>query len=122
MNEKVIVAGDFNATFDDRDVHDPEAWREQILNSTPERAALRGLLELGLVDALREFHAQGGIYTWWDFYTRAFERGNKGLRIDHLLLSPPARAACTGVEVDLDARSGAKPSDHAPVVATLEEA
>ena len=119
LDEKVMVAGDFNCTFDDRDVHDPEAWREKILNSTPERQALRDVLALGLQDALRQFHTEGGIYTWWDFYTRAFERGNKGLRIDHLLLSPPALAACTGVEVDLSARRGAKPSDHAPVVATL---
>ena len=54
-----------------------------------------------------------------NYRTRAFERGNKGLRIDYLLLSPPAMAACTGVEVDLDARRGPKPSDHAPVIAEL---
>lgn len=119
MREKVVLTGDFNITFDDRDVYDPEAWRERILCSTPEREALARLMEPGLQDAFRQFHEEAGHYTWWDFRTRAFRRG-QGLRIDHFLMSPPALEACTGVEVDLDARAGEKPSDHAPVVATLE--
>ncbi len=119
LTEKVVIGGDFNVTRDDKDVHDPRAWHEKILCSTPERAALSAVLELGYADGLRHFHPQGDIYTWWDFRTRAFERGNKGLRIDYLLLSPPALAAASAVEVDLEARRGAKPSDHAPVVATL---
>lgn len=119
LSEKVVVGGDLNVTRDDLDVHDPRAWHEKILCSTPERAALGAVLGLGYADGLRHFHPAGGVYTWWDFRTRAFERGNKGLRIDYLLLSPPALAECSAVEVDLDARRGAKPSDHAPVVATL---
>jgi len=117
--EKVVVCGDFNVTFDDRDVYDTARWHERILCSTPEREALRGVLDAGLSDALRRFHEEDGIYTWWDYRTRGFERGNRGLRIDHHLMSEAALEACTGVEVDLDARRGPKPSDHAPVIATL---
>ena len=120
MGEKVILTGDFNITFDDRDVHDPEAWHEKILCSTPEREALARITELGLADAFRNFEDDSGHYTWWDFRTRGFQRG-LGLRIDHFLMSPPALAACKGVEIDLEARAAEKPSDHAPVVATLEE-
>jgi exodeoxyribonuclease-3 len=118
LDEKVVVAGDFNVTFDDRDVYDPERWRERILCSTPERQALGGLTDLGYADAFRKFHEEGGHYTWWDFRTFGWKRGN-GLRIDHLLMSPPALDACTDVTIDRDARDGAKPSDHAPVIATL---
>lgn len=120
MDEKVVVGGDFNVTLDDLDVHDPAAWREHILCSTPEREALAGVLAAGLADGLRAFHPEGRVFTWWDYRTRAFERGNKGLRIDYLFLSPPALALCEAVEVDLSARRGEKPSDHAPVVATLK--
>lgn len=120
LSEKVVVGGDLNVTRDDLDVHDARAWHERILCSTPERAALGAVLELGYVDGLRHFHPAGGVYTWWDFRTRAFERGNKGLRIDYLLFSPSAAAACSAVAVDLEARRGPKPSDHAPVVATFE--
>ena len=118
-NEKVCLCGDFNVTFDDRDVWDPERWRERVLCSTPEREALARVLEGGLADAFRRFHEEGGHYTWWDYRTRGFQRG-QGLRIDHFLLSEPALAACRGVEVDTRARGGEKPSDHAPVIATFD--
>ena len=116
-SEKVVIGGDFNVTRDDLDVHDPRAWNEKILCSAREREALAALLADGWSDGLRHFHPQGRVFTWWDYYTRAFERGNKGLRIDYLLLSAPALEQCRSVEVDLAARGGAKPSDHAPVVA-----
>ena len=119
MDDPVVVTGDFNITFDDRDVYDPEKWRDRILCSVPERAALAKLMEPGLVDAFREFESEGGHYTWWDFRTRGFQRGN-GLRIDHFLLSPPALGRCTGVSIDTEERGREKPSDHAPVVVTLD--
>jgi exodeoxyribonuclease-3 len=119
FREKIVLAGDFNITFDDRDVHDPQAWHEKILCSTPERHALEELTSLGFHDAFRKFHKDGGHYTWWDFRTNGFRRG-QGLRIDHLLMSEPALKACAKVEIDLSAREGEKPSDHAPVIATLE--
>ena len=119
MSEKLIVTGDFNCTFDDRDVYDPEGWRERILCSTPEREALARVMEPGLHDAFRKFHEQAGYYTFWDYRTRGYERGN-GLRIDHLLMSEPALEVCTGVFIDSEARGGEKPSDHAPVIATLD--
>ena len=119
LAEKVVLAGDFNVTFDDRDVYDPEAWREKILCSTRERDALRSVMQPGLVDAFRRFHDEGGHYTWWDFRTRGFQRG-QGLRIDHFLMSAEALRACRGVDIDVAARAGAAPSDHAPVVAEVE--
>lgn len=118
VSDKIVVTGDMNCTFDDRDVYDPVRWHEQILCSTPERAALTKIMSPGFVDAFRARHAEGGHYTWWDFRTRGFQRGN-GLRIDHFLMSPPAYEACTGVEIDIEERGREKPSDHAPVIATL---
>lgn len=115
----LVVLGDFNVTFDDRDVYDPEEWREAILCSTPERDALNKLCGLGLHDSFRRFHEEGGHYTWWDFRTKGFQR-KQGLRIDHLLMSRSALDRCSGVSIDLEARKGEKPSDHAPVVATLD--
>jgi len=119
MTDKVVLTGDFNITFDDRDIYDPKRWHEKILCSTPEREALAKIMEPGLTDAFRTFEEEGGHYTWWDFRTRGFGRDH-GLRIDHFLMSPSALAACTGVTVDKEERGQEKPSDHAPVVATLE--
>ena len=118
LAQKLVVTGDFNITFDDRDVYDPEAWRGKVLCSEPERDALAEVMGLGLRDAYRKFDQEAGKYTWWDFRSRGFSRG-AGLRIDHFLLSQEAYEACSCVEVDLEARRGEKPSDHAPVIATL---
>jgi len=62
---------------------------------------------------------EGGLYTWWDYRAGAFHR-NRGLRIDHILLSPSLAKRCAAVEIDRNERKGARPSDHAPVVATFE--
>lgn len=117
--EKVVVTGDFNITFDDRDVWDPEGLREAIHCSTQEREALAQVMEFGLHDGLRKHQEEGGVFTWWDHRGGAFWR-NQGLRIDHFLLSGPALEACTGVTVDRDARKGKGPSDHVPVTAEFE--
>ncbi len=117
--QELLVCGDFNVAPEDRDVWDPEQWRGKILFSDPEKEALRNLVDWGLADALRLHHAEGGIYTWWDYRAGAFHRG-WGMRIDHILLSAPLAARCRAVEVDRDERKGEKPSDHAPLLAVLD--
>ncbi len=119
IGEKIVVTGDFNITFDDRDVHDPERWHEKILCSTLEREALGKVMDLGFIDALRKHHEEPGIYTWWDLRGGSFWKDH-GLRIDHFLMSPAALEACSSVTVDRDQRKGKGPSDHAPVVAVLD--
>jgi len=111
---KLVVLGDFNIAPDDRDVHDPAAWHEQILCSTPERDALRALLALGLSDSYRLFHEDGGHYSWWDYRQAAFRR-NIGLRIDLVLVSEALRASARAVGIDREPRTWDRPSDHAPV-------
>lgn len=61
---RLALLGDFNIAPEDRDVHDPELWREKILCSTPERAAFRALLDLGLVDAFRLFEQPEKSFSW----------------------------------------------------------
>ncbi|GAA5235672.1 exodeoxyribonuclease III [Verticiella sediminum] len=116
---RLALLGDFNVAPDDRDVHDPAKWEGQVLVSEPERAALRALIELGLSDAFRLFEQPEKSFSWWDYRQLAFRR-NAGLRIDHILLSPPLRDACTACAIDKEPRRNDQPSDHAPVVATLD--
>lgn len=115
---KLIVLGDFNIAPDDRDVHDPIAWREQILCSAPEREALKRLLELGLHDSFRLHSAEAGQFSWWDYRAAGFRR-NLGLRIDLVLVSEALRAACAAAVIDREPRSWDRPSDHAPVCVEL---
>lgn len=111
---KLVVLGDFNITPDDRDVHDPAAWHEQILCSTPEREALKSLLALGLHDSFRLFQPDAGHFSWWDYRQAAFRR-NLGLRIDLVLISEALRASASAAGIDREPRRWERPSDHAPV-------
>ena len=111
-----VTLGDFNIAPEDRDVHDPEAWRERILCSTPEREALQKLLELGLIDTFRLFEQEAGSFSWWDYRAAAFRR-NMGLRIDLILASKPLAEKCTACSIDTEPRRLERPSDHTPVVA-----
>jgi len=115
-NPRVAVAGDFNVAPEDRDVHDPAAWAGQVLCSEPERALFRDWLALGLADSFRLFDQPPQTFSWWDYRQLAFPK-NRGLRIDHILLSTPLAATCGACRIDRNARKGEKPSDHAPVIA-----
>jgi len=119
QHERFVVLGDFNITPDDRDVHDPEAWHERILCSTPERAALNHILELGLTDTFRLFEQEEKTFSWWDYRAAAFRR-NLGLRIDLILASQPLARACSACAVDKAPRKLERPSDHAPVFAEFD--
>lgn len=118
--DPLVVVGDFNVTMDDRDVHDPVWWHEKILCSTPERQALRNVMAFGLADGLRLHHQQAGIFTWWH-YTAGAAFKDDGMRIDHVLLTPPATARCTDVVVHKELRLKKTPSDHVPVSALLAD-
>lgn len=115
----LAVMGDFNIAPEDRDVHDPEAWREQVLCSTPERQALRGIVELGFTDSFRLFSEEGGHYSWWDYRQGAFRR-NMGLRIDLILVSAALGARLKSASIDRTPRTWERPSDHVPVMIELE--
>jgi exodeoxyribonuclease III len=114
----LALLGDYNIAPEDRDVHDPDAWRGQVLCSEPEREAFRKLLALGLKDSFRLFDQPEKTFSWWDYRMMAFRR-NLGLRIDHILLSEPLAARCTASVIDRDMRKLERPSDHAPAIATL---
>lgn len=116
--EPLVVVGDFNVTLDDRDVHDPAWWRGKILCSDAERQAMRNVMAFGLEDALRLYHDEGGIFTWWHYRAGA-AFVDDGLRIDYILTSPPATQRCRQVVVHKELRLAKSPSDHVPVTATF---
>ncbi|HEX8955412.1 MAG TPA: exodeoxyribonuclease III [Burkholderiaceae bacterium] len=115
----LALLGDYNIAPEDRDVADPENWVGQVLVSEPERAAFKAFCDLGLKDSFRLFEQPEKLYSWWDYRQMAFRR-NKGLRIDHILLSAPLVARCKSCVIDKVPRKWEQPSDHTPVVATLE--
>lgn len=115
---QLVLMGDFNITFDDLDVWDPEGLRETIHCTTEERNQLQALMALGLHDAHRLFEQPPRSFSWWDYRMLGFQK-NRGLRIDHILISDALRARATACTIDRQPRKNKQPSDHAPVVVTL---
>ncbi len=115
---KLVLLGDFNITVDDRDTYDPEGLRETIHHTTEERQHFQALIDLGLTDAFRMFEQLEKSYSWWDYREFGFRR-NRGLRIDHILVSEALVPAVTGCTIDKLPRKNERPSDHAPVTVEL---
>jgi exodeoxyribonuclease-3 len=118
QHPRMIVLGDFNIAPEDRDVHAPDQWQDKILCSPPERDAFSRLLGLGLHDAFRQFDQDPQSFSWWDYRMNGFAR-NLGLRIDHVLVSEALRPLLDACHIDREPRMLERPSDHAPVLATL---
>ena len=115
---RLALCGDYNIAPDERDVHDPQRWQDCILVSEPERAAFRRFIDLGLADSFRLFEQPEKTFSWWDYRMLGFQK-NQGLRIDHILLSAPLAAQCSAAGIDRAPRKRERPSDHAPVWASL---
>lgn len=115
---KLALLGDYNIAPDDRDVHDPVAWKDQVLCTEAERGAFSRLLAMGLKDSFRLFEQPEKTYSWWDYRMMGFRR-NMGMRIDHILLTQALAQNCTASIIERDMRKLERPSDHAPVMATL---
>lgn len=119
LYSKVAVIGDFNIAPEDRDVHEPAEWLGCVLVSPAERQAFQELLALGLIDSFRHFPQEEKVFSWWDYRAAGFRR-NRGLRIDHLLLSQELSDLCRESQIDKAPRKHERPSDHAPVWITLD--
>lgn len=109
-----VFCGDYNVIPQDMDAARPEAWHKDALALPESRKRFRRLLALGLTDAVRSRHANGGQYTFWDYQAGAWDR-NDGIRIDHHLLTPQAADMLTAAWIEADLRGTEKPSDHVPV-------
>jgi exodeoxyribonuclease-3 len=116
----LVLMGDFNITFDDADVWDPEGMRDQIHCTDEERYELNALVALGLHDAHRLFAQPAKSYSWWDYRDFGFRR-NHGLRIDHILVSGALKPRVSACWIDKTPRKNERPSDHAPVVVELKD-
>lgn len=118
QHPRLVLLGDFNIAPEDRDSYDPEGLRETIHHTTEERQHFQALLALGLHDSFRLFEQPEKSFSWWDYREFGFRR-NRGLRIDHILVTEALKPLVQACAVDRLPRKNERPSDHAPVTVTL---
>ena len=116
---RLVLVGDFNVAPEDRDSFDPVGLKDTIHHTVEERAHFQALLGLGLTDAYRMFEQPEKSYSWWDYRMLGFQK-NRGLRIDHILVSQALSDSVKACTIDRAPRKNPQPSDHAPVVVTLD--
>jgi len=119
QHPNLVLLGDYNITFDELDMWDPVGLAGTIHCTDAEREKLQALVGLGLTDSLRLFEQPDKSFSWWDYREFAFRR-NRGLRIDHILITGALKARASACLIDKAPRKNERPSDHAPVVLTLD--
>lgn len=113
-----VLAGDYNVCPTDADYAKGALGADDALVRPESRAAFRALMWLGLTDAVRALHPAETLYTFWDYQAGAWQR-DRGLRIDHALLSPRMAERLESVVIAKAERDRTQPSDHVPVMVTI---
>lgn len=118
----LILTGDFNVALESIDVFDPERFRDQVCFHPDEQAAMKEILDWGLVDIFRKHQPDGGHFTFWDYRIPYALKHNMGWRIDYILASAPLAEKSRNSWIDTQPRALPKPSDHAFLVAEFNVA
>ena len=115
----VVLAGDYNVVPTVDDIYPTRSLDNNALIQPASRQAFRRLLNQGWTDALRKLHPDGPLWTFWD-YKRERWLADKGMRLDHLLLSPLLSERLVDGGVDRWVRGEENASDHAPAWIMLD--
>ncbi|MFO8132462.1 MAG: exodeoxyribonuclease III [Thermoplasmatota archaeon] len=117
-DDAVVLLGDFNVAPEPIDVYDPGLLEGSIGFHPRERETLGLLQEWGFVDAYRTLHPDVEAFSWWDY--RGGFKNNRGMRVDHVWTSYALRDTIEECVIHREMRTAEKPSDHVPVVASLD--
>ncbi len=119
-NEIAIFGGDYNVAANDIDVYDPISLKNTVCFHIDEQKKFRQILNLGYLDSFRMVNPAAQNFSWWDYRGNSWSY-NKGMRIDYLLASPKAADYLSSAFMDDKMMmEKTKPSDHCPVVVTLD--
>ena len=116
----LALLGDYNVCPTDDDYYPGTLPPSDALLRPETRSRFRRLLWHGLTDAVRALRPSGAIWTFWDYQAGAWQR-DRGLRIDHALLSPHIAERLVSVAIHKDVRGEDQPSDHVPLMIELGE-
>lgn len=110
----IVFCGDLNVAHQDIDLTYPESNHHNHGFTDEERRGFDHLVQAGFVDTFREFHSEGGHYTWWSNMGNCRAK-NIGWRIDYFCISKSLRPHLKDAYI-LPQVMG---SDHAPIGMTL---
>ena len=111
--------GDYNVVPTAQDIYQTRSFDDNALIQPESRRAFARLVTQGWTDALRKLHPEGPLWTFWDYKRDRWQR-DKGMRLDHILLSPEMSERLISGGVDRWVRGEENASDHAPAWVRLD--
>ncbi|HZU31707.1 MAG TPA: exodeoxyribonuclease III [Candidatus Angelobacter sp.] len=115
----VVLAGDYNVVPTPQDIYPTRSLDNNALIQPESRKMFACLLAQGWTDALRKLKPEGPLWTFWDYKRERWPK-DKGMRLDHLLLSPSIAEHLVDGGVDRWVRGEENASDHAPAWIMLD--
>ena len=120
----VVLAGDYNVVPTPQDIYPTRSFIRRSLDNNAliqpaSRQAFARLLAQGWTDAMRKLYPDGPLWTFWDYKFERWQK-DKGMRLDHFLLSPNLSVRLVDGGVDRWARGQENASDHAPTWIMLD--
>ncbi len=106
----VVLCGDMNVAHKEIDLTNPKSNVRNHGFTAEERAGFDNFVKAGFIDTFREFHKEGGHYSWWARFNNCRAR-NIGWRIDYFLISGRLRPRLKKAFILKEAMG----SDHCPV-------
>lgn len=116
----VALAGDYNVVPTAQDIYPTRSLDRNALIQPESRHAFARFLAQGWTDALRRLQPEGPLWTFWD-YEHDRWKADKGMRLDHILLSPNLSARLERGGVDRWVRGEENASDHAPAWVEIQQ-
>ena len=113
-NKNIIIGGDFNIIPEEIDVYDFKKYKDDALFKLEIRKKFRELINMGFHDVYRYLNKDTKNYTFWDYMASSWQK-NKGMRIDHFVVTTEILDQINKSTIDKKPRSKIKPSDHTPI-------
>ncbi len=118
---KSVMVGDLNIAPREDDVWSHKQLLKVVSHTPIEVEHLAAVQTAGAwVDVTRKDIPEGQLYSWWSYRAKDWDAADKGRRLDHIWVTEDIAAHAHSSRVLRDARGWEKPSDHAPVFATID--
>ena len=122
----LVICGDLNVAPGENDVWN-HRHMSKIVSHTPIEVEAMAKLKAsaGFIDLLREATPEPAkLFSWWSYRAADYRASNRGLRLDHIWITPGLREAAyrlgaVAARVHDDVRGWERPSDHAPITVDL---
>jgi len=118
----IVLVGDLNIAPYEADVWSHKQLLKVVSHTPVETAGLIAALDsFGWVDTIRNrIPEPEKIYTWWSYRGRDWRASDRGRRLDHVWATPSIASAIGAPKILKDARDWPQPSDHVPVLVTID--